>query len=204
MYELLAFGYEFLVEFLPFLAALMVLRRRRASSPAGSILLPMLLALYVIAVFNVTGAGTIYTADRYFFRGWEFRVNLIPFSRDINVTGYVLNVVMFLPLGFLVPLIWEELSTLPRTALVGLLFSLGIELSQLLSFRGTDVDDLLMNTLGAVLGFGVYTVWNLITHSRFQVRGLKARELPMYLLALYGGRFLLFNQVGLINLVYGF
>lgn len=70
----------------------------------------------------------------------------------INFLG---NVVMFLPIGFLIPLLWNKKS-LRTAALAGFCCSLFIELAQIPQPRGTDVDDLWLNTLGAVLGWVVF------------------------------------------------
>jgi len=152
----------------------------------------------------VTGAGTIYDAFYYDLPLLLGRVHLIPFSEAISVRGYALNAVMFVPFGFLVPLTWRELRRPGRTILAGLAFSILIELSQLVTLRATDVDDLIMNTLGAGIGWVVYWAWSRLSRCRFQQSLPAARELPVYILALFLGRFLLFNQRGLIGLIYGY
>lgn len=207
MYELTFFGYEFLTEFVPFLLVLLLLRRRQgkfsASPSKAQFVIPILFGLYVVCVLNVTDAGTLYDALTYKLAYLDGRVNLIPFSRDINPVGYALNVVMFLPFGFLVPLAWKEMDGLFRVSAAGLGFSLLIELSQILSMRGADVDDLIMNTLGAVCGFLLFQIWDKVTRSRFQVRGSHRGELPLLIGVMFLGRFLLFNRFGLIGLLFG-
>ena len=93
-------------------------------------------------------------------------INLIPGKvfidtwRESIVGGYWLyfainfisNICLFVPIGFCVPLLWNK-STLPKTLLVGFLISLFIELCQLPQARGTDIDDLWINTLGTIIGF---------------------------------------------------
>lgn len=208
MYEILLLGYEFLSEFVPFLVVLMWLRYKKGKFTAtyskAHYILPVVFALYIMAVFHITGVGTVYDAMTVEFEEMKERINLIPFSQEIDVIGYLLNIVMFVPFGFLVPLIWKEMGKLSHILTTGFALSLLIELSQLFSYRGTDVDDIILNTLGAVVGFLVYRVWDKATRSRFQLEGLKFSELPAYILALYLGRFLLFHQVGLIDLIYGF
>ena len=202
MYEIFAFGYEFLSEFLPFLLALVLLRRH--GSRRG-LLWTVLFGLYIMAVFYVTDPGTIYGLLSLKPRHLAYlaeHINLIPFSRDIQPVGYGLNVVMFLPLGFLIPTIWEELGKLRYILAAGCGFSVLIEVSQILSLRGTDVDDVIMNTLGAVLGYGLYRLWDRLTGSRFQQQEA-ARELPVLILAIFLGRFLLFHRMGLIAVFYG-
>ena len=96
-------------------------------------------------------------------------INLIPGKvfidtwRESMVGGYWLyfainfigNICLFVPIGFCVPLLWNK-STLPKTLLVGFLISLFIELCQLPQARGTDIDDLWINTLGAMIGYLLY------------------------------------------------
>lgn len=202
MYEIFAFGYEFLSEFLPFLLALVLLRRHGSR---GGYLWTVLFGLYIMAVFYVTDPGTLYGLLSLRPRHLAYlaeHINLIPFSREIQVVGYGLNVVMFLPLGFLIPLIWKELGKLRYILAAGCGFSVLIEVSQILSLRGTDVDDVIMNTLGAVLGFGLYKLWDRLTGSRFRQQEA-ARELPVLILAIFLGRFFLFYRMGLIEIFYG-
>ena len=74
-----------------------------------------------------------------------------------NLAG---NIVVFMPFGFLLPsvLVWG------RNFLVMLLnafiFVLGIEVFQLFSAVGAfDVDDILLNCVGAVLGYFIFLIW---------------------------------------------
>lgn len=203
MYSILAFGYEFLSEFVPFLIVLILFKRMRGNFSKRDYALPILFALYIMAVFSVTDPGTIYNAITLKTEHLLKHINLVPFSQEIDVVGYLLNIVMFLPLGFLVPLIWKGMGKISNILLTGFAFSLLIELSQMLSSRGTDVDDLILNTLGAAVGFLLYKVWEKVTKSKYPLTGFDTIELPVYILALYLGRFLLFHRLGLIQLIYG-
>ncbi len=73
---------------------------------------------------------------------------------------YILNVLLFVPFGFLIPAIWNKYQSLPRTILSGFLLSLNIEWLQLFNNRVTDVDDLITNTIGTLIG---YVIWKMIT-----------------------------------------
>ncbi|MCR5459438.1 MAG: VanZ family protein [Acetatifactor sp.] len=67
------------------------------------------------------------------------------------------NYAMFMPLGFLLPLGWKKMQRSRRILLIGFLCSLLIECTQLLTHRGMfEADDLLGNTLGALIGFGLF------------------------------------------------
>lgn len=65
------------------------------------------------------------------------------------------NVGMFLPIGFFVALLWRR-GSLWRSTLAGFLTSLSIETTQLFIDRGTDLDDLILNTVGAAVGYVLY------------------------------------------------
>lgn len=207
MYELIFFGYQFLSGFIPFLVVLLLLRRRKgrfsARRQAGFYVLSLLFGLYLIGVFYVTGVGTLYDALRTPFSGLLQRVNFIPFSREIDPVGYLLNVVMLVPFGFLLPMMAPTPRKLSHVLASGLGLSLLIELSQLLCSRGTDVDDLIMNTLGAGCGFLLYRLWDRVTQGKFRDSGFTGWEAPLYLAAVFLGRFFLFHVMGLIRLLYG-
>ena len=88
-------------------------------------------------------------------------LNLIPLVHlfdlydgwKLNVFG---NIAMFIPVGIVWPLCFERLDSFPKTVLAGGLFSLCIEITQLLFFeRCSDIDDIILNTAGAAIGAAV-------------------------------------------------
>ena len=68
----------------------------------------------------------------------------------LNIVG---NILLFLPIGLLTPLLWPRWRRWGLPVALGLLISLSIEFSQLFIGRGADVDDVWLNTLGALLGY---------------------------------------------------
>lgn len=82
-----------------------------------------------------------------------------PFSAFVNLAG---NIIGFIPLGFLVPLIFRKLNTFWKVILIVFSTSFIFELAQLIFKLGIfDVDDLILNTLGGVLG---YIMFKLLKH----------------------------------------
>lgn len=75
-----------------------------------------------------------------------------------DFSQYFKNMLLFVPFGFLLPLLWKRERLVEKTVSIGFLFSLFIELIQLFSFRATDIDDLLMNTLGTWGGYLLFKV----------------------------------------------
>ena len=63
------------------------------------------------------------------------------------------NIALFVPVGVFWPLCFGKLDRVWKVVLAGFFFSLLIELSQLLFYeRSTDIDDLILNTLGVWIG----------------------------------------------------
>ena len=97
-------------------------------------------------------------------RGLEFGGGLISglLHGDVKVTnwtsleGIILNILLFIPFGYLLPSLFPKLRWW-QVILLGLAFSLTIELLQLITKLGyADVDDLINNTLGAAIGWLCY------------------------------------------------
>ncbi len=97
-------------------------------------------------------------------KAFPFRINWIPIvnlfdypdMRDIliNVIG---NTAMFIPLGIVWPSVYKGLDTHRKIVSAGIGFSLFIEILQLPFYdRVTDIDDLLLNSLGFIVGYLLY------------------------------------------------
>lgn len=83
--------------------------------------------------------------------------------RELRWIGYkswesvILNLLMLLPLGYLLPLCYRGMKRWWSVILTGFVLSLLIETLQLLTHKGWfDVDDIFLNTLGALIGYGLY------------------------------------------------
>ena len=94
----------------------------------------------------------------------NFRINLLPFiylmdyevRREalINVIG---NTAMFIPLGIIWPICFKELNTHRKVIAAGVGYSLLIEIIQLPFYdRVSDIDDLILNSVGFLMGYGIY------------------------------------------------
>ena len=205
MDTIISLGYEFISAFVPFVVVLILFRRSKGELTAPSsirhFIMPTVIAIYVIAVFYVTNPGTIYDAMTSKWEHMKERINLVPFSNDIDIIGYILNIVMFVPLGFLVPLICRNIKSPIFVAAIGMSFSILIECGQLFSYRGTDIDDVILNTVGTLIGYVLYKVLDKKTNLKPTMNCISVGELLAYLISLLLGRFLFFNRVGLIELL---
>lgn len=94
------------------------------------------------------------------------RVNFIPFlylfdypklsEALLNLIG---NTAMFIPLGIVWPSVFKNLNTPKKVIAAGVGFSLCIEIFQLPFYdRVTDIDDLILNSIGFLVGYGIYVL----------------------------------------------
>ena len=65
----------------------------------------------------------------------------------------MLNIIAFLPLGFLIPCFCKKYRSFRSLIMLGFACSLFLELAQMFTYRLSDINDLITNTLGAVLGY---------------------------------------------------
>lgn len=98
---------------------------------------------------NINLVGVAYNGDIIFM------VKLIM----RNVLG---NVLLLMPLGFFIPILWSRFRQLKRIVLLGFTLSVLIEFLQLLQSliggigRVSDVDDVIFNVLGTIIGYYIY------------------------------------------------
>lgn len=153
--------------FLPFY---FMLRKRvpLARLIAGFLLVVCVLVILTPTVFvslisNLKSSNGIIATERYmeliplhtFFDSWKM-------ARDKVITQLIANVLMLAPLGFIVPVVFEKARKMWKTTALAAAFSLMIEFTQYYIGRDADIDDLLMNTLGGVIGFAVFYVFSML------------------------------------------
>ena len=147
----MAFTIDMLSGVVVYLPLILILRKNVRKDEPKKYLLLILFTLYLSKMYDVVGIPAVQ------YMHWNPTINLIPFhdyGHDAYNFQIGMNAVMFVPLGFMLPLIWERYRSFLHTFFAGLLTSLAIEIMQLSCVRVTDIDDLIMNTLGCLIGFG--------------------------------------------------
>ena len=119
-------------------------------------ILLVMLAMYLAHLFYV------FLSPTYFFRRFAFsteRINLIPFLalKDwlANPFNFFGSVLFFMPVGFFQVLLHPDRSRkwqLLFSAATAFVLSLFVEFAQCFNYRVPDVDDIILNTVGASLG----------------------------------------------------
>ena len=87
----------------------------------------------------------------------------IPESRRFCLQNLLGNIALFFPAGILPPLVFDGINSLQRVLLLAMLASVGIELTQYVSrsfgsYRYVDINDVILNVLGACLGYACFAV----------------------------------------------
>ena len=122
--------------------------------------------------------------------GWSY--NFIPFYGMLNdITNSYLNILLFIPLGIFVPCLWPEYRSMMKTVGLGLMTSLGIEILQIFTFRATDINDVITNVAGTMIG---YLIGKLIINRFPQLNWLGCKERELYLLYVTVGVVMFFSQ----------
>ncbi len=148
---------------------------------------------YIFLVFSAAGIGSIWDVGCYDTIIRLEEINLLPFQSE-GIMTYALNVVMFMPFGFLIPMIWKQYRRPVKIFLAGFLFSSAIEFCQLFNRRNTDIDDLMMNTIGAVIGCFIWKLTKrLFRNINKKAISLSDTEPVVYLTLAVLGEFLLYN-----------
>ncbi len=92
-------------------------------------------------------------------RFWEYREQLGMAAMFTNLFG---NILIFIPFGFFLPMA-SRIRSFSTTLLSSLGLSLCVEIFQFFTKVGSfDVDDLILNTLGGVLGYLIFTACSAI------------------------------------------
>ena len=138
---------------IPVLSALalyfLILRSMGKKQTAAHIILSFVFCFYLVGILSLTGIC---------FRG-SFSPGIIwmPFAYMISgMTDRILNIFLFIPMGFFLPLLYAEFDGTGRTVTAGFLVSLSIETAQMFGTGTTDVNDLITNTAGAWIGYLIY------------------------------------------------
>ena len=152
--------------------------KKRIIRGAGCALFVLYILALIYFLFFSEEYGRIATAER------EYRYNLVPlveirrfwiYRKQLGFlavfTNIFGNVIGFLPFGFMLPVITDRLRSGFVIVLLGFMLSLTVETIQLITKVGCfDVDDLILNTLGAALGYMVFFVCD---HVRRKIYGKK-------------------------------
>ena len=121
----------------------------------GRMVAAFLFFTYVIMLLNITyfsrEPGSRSRLDLQLFSTWD----AWPQSRAY----FVENILLFLPFGCFLPIVWPQAENVLTLALSACMISIGIEMAQYITGRGySQLDDIVTNTAGAVIGYLLFFI----------------------------------------------
>lgn len=127
----------------------LILRIIGKKQTAAHIFVSFIFCFFLLGILTMTGV--------WFKRAFSPRIVYIPFVDMVRgPIATILNVILFVPLGFFLPMLYEKYDKIGKIALTGFLVSLSVEIAQLFGTGTTDINDLITNTIGTCLGYGFY------------------------------------------------
>ncbi len=126
----------------------------------------------------------LWTEKQFFdFSLWQSNVNFVPFKTivfyikaehvnlDIAVNNLLGNFLLLLPLAMLLPFMFKRCQKLSSVAAIAFIVSFIIEALQFaLQIGMADIDDVILNSIGAIVGYGFYKLimWLLTLRIKFK------------------------------------
>ena len=140
-------------------------------------------SIFVIYIVVVLGATIGHRTSAYgninlhLFSSYKNAYNSFSIREWRNI---ILNILMFVPLGFMIPLLFKKCKRWYITYLKGFGATLFIEILQLISKRGIfELDDIINNTLGCIIGYGIVIFFISIYEKRYKVLTNIIYQIPL-------------------------
>ena len=131
----------------------------------------MIFGFYLTAVLALVGFPNIISLKV------ELTVNIIPFVYMINdFTNACLNVLLFVPFGFFLPVLWKKFRNAKKLFTAGFAMTSFIEIAQIFTGRTTDIDDIITNIAGTLIGY-LIAYWYTGVFTRRIVKNSKKERL---------------------------
>lgn len=132
-----------------------------------SILFVLIMTLLPIPfIVNANAPGRYNFIPFHNIRGILHGYDVTIYTAIINIIG---NIVLFIPFGCMLPWKFTKINNLTTVTFAGFLLSLSIECVQIIiPHRWVDIDDIILNVTGAVVGYGSFCLVN-----KFQQRNLR-------------------------------
>lgn len=137
----------------------------------GRILLYIYILLLSYFLFFSERYGRDLVTQQYNLQLFKEIKRFIRYRGQIGLEGFIVNIfgniIAFMPYGFLLPLLNKAYRRFYIILILCVLFSLAVETAQLLLKVGVfDIDDILLNSFGGILGYLIFC----IVHSIYRRR----------------------------------
>ena len=148
--------------------AITIFLYKRQKFNKGQCIAAILLSLYIVVLLYFTVVG------RYSHEEYEYQINFFTsyrwffqYNGEQVLRQLLINFVMLMPVGFLLPVVIKAKHKYLITMALSLLLTVFIETMQLITKCGSfEIDDIINNFVGAVIGMLIYMLLNKIIQNR--------------------------------------
>lgn len=147
------------------------------------LVLPLIFTMYITVLLGAT-----FLNRNYIYRG-DINLNLFSSYKEAYVTAsasnwrnIILNILLFFPMGFLLPLLNKHLKKCYKTIGISFIITLIIEIVQAITKLGIfEIDDIFNNLLGSIIGYTFINIIFIIKDKESNKKTLKilANLLPL-------------------------
>ena len=156
------------------------LLKGRKKLSKNKIPLKVILAIYIIIVLGATLGSrhsNIASVNLHLFSSYKEAYN--SFSM-VEWRTLILNILMFIPLGFMIPLLFDKAKKWHTSYFIGFLLTLSIEAIQFITKRGSfDIDDIINNALGYMIGYGIVMIFISVYNKNNKVLASLMYQIPL-------------------------
>lgn len=94
-------------------------------------------------------------------------LNMKPFNWIGTIDSFqqfvvekVPNIMLFMPLGFFIPIVFKNKRKLYKTVFISFSITFGVEIFQYFIGRSSDIDDIITNLFGAMIGYFIFKIFH--------------------------------------------
>lgn len=124
--------------------------------------------------FNITLSNPLSSINLVPFKTLKLylltKVTRIDNWSSLSLLNISANILLFSPLGTLIPLIWRKWDSFYKIFFLGFSITCFIEVFQICIGRSCDIDDVILNTLGVLVGFALFKILKLCKIDMFLER----------------------------------
>lgn len=126
---------------------------------------------FICSIFLIVFATIFYTPITFNLQG---SLNLVPFAWLHTMNTYnefivekIPNILLFIPFGFFIPIVFSSKRYFYKTLEISFCLTFSIEFVQFFIGRSSDIDDVITNLLGAVIGYLFFKILDKLLANRY-------------------------------------
>ena len=166
-----------------YIASIILVKNFHTSKKLLKLNLVIYCLIYTVTIFTLTLFDEIFGRQGFVFINWNMDLlksymslsfNIVPFRTiKLFTLGYKYglvtfnayftnifgNILVFMPYGFFIPMLFKKINTYIKFIIFILIIVILIEILQFFTMSGSfDVDDMILNLLGASIAYGIYSI----------------------------------------------